>query len=438
MSGLVRYINETDFEEAVINGGPAVVDFYSTECPPCEALAAKFEPLSKIYGNDIAFFKIFRQENRALATRLGVSSSPTLLFFKNGEITGPLLSGGVKRSEIVKNLEPLLPPERIESLRAIHHPVATECDVLILGAGPAGLAAAIYTAQAKLKTIIIDKELPGGQVKITHMVSNYPGFSEPIPGYMLMHHMSEQAKAAGAEFRTAVDITAMDLPGKTIVVDGYETITSKKIIFATGSSPKYLGVKGEKEYKGQGISYCATCDAKYYENKDVVVIGGGNSAIEESLFITKFARTVTILNRSETLRANKIAQEKAFAHPKISFIYNREIREFVKEGGSVKKVVTRDVKSDTLHTLECDGVFIFAGMTPNIEESNRVFELDEWGYIKTDATAHTNVQDIYAVGDVASKPFRQITTAVSDGTVAGINISKELEGISMRDIASVK
>jgi thioredoxin reductase (NADPH) len=428
MSAKIHYINEAEYDAAVLRKGLAVVDFYSTECPPCEALAAKFEPLSEAYGDDIAFYKIFRQENKALAAKLGVSSSPTLLFYRDGELTGDRLSGGVKRSEIVNNLEALLPDERVQAVRASVTPIATSCDVLVLGAGPAGLATAIYTAQAKLKTIVIDKELPGGQVKVTHMVSNYPGFSEPISGYMLMHHMAEQAKAAGADFRAAVEVTALDLPSKTIVVDGYETITAKKIVVATGSSPRFLGVKGEKEYKGQGISYCATCDAKYYEGKDVVVIGGGNSAIEESLFITKFARTVTIVHQFATLQANKTAQEKAFANPKIHFMFEHEPREFVKDGVSVRKVIAQDLKTGELRTIDCDGVFIFAGMTPNIEEVKQYFELDQWGYIKTDAAAHTSLKDIYAVGDVASKQFRQITTAVSDGTIAAITVSKELGG----------
>lgn len=427
MHEFIKYISTAEYQEAVLNGGNVVLDFYSTECPPCEALAAKFEPLSEIYGHDVTFLKIFRQENRELAKQLGVSSSPTLLFFKDGERVGEQLTGGIKRADIVRNLELLLPKMRAEELSGGIAPVSTECDVLVLGAGPAGLSAAIYAAQAKLKTIVVDKELPGGQVKVTHLVSNYPGFSEPISGYELMHHMSEQAKAAGAEFRTAVDVTTLDLPNRLIVVDGYETIRAKKVIIATGSSPRILGVRGEKEYRGQGISYCATCDAKYYEGKDVVVIGGGNSAIEEALFITKFARSVTVVHQFDKLQANKTAQEKAFANPKIKFVFEHEPREFVKEGMSVRKVIAEDLKSHQMKTIECDGVFIFAGMTPNITEFSRDFELDQWGYIRTDANTRTNVKDVYAVGDVASKMFRQITTAVSDGTVAAIAVAKELE-----------
>jgi thioredoxin reductase (NADPH) len=321
----------------------------------------------------------------------------------------------------------LISPERAEKLKSKIESCSTECDVLIIGGGPSGLSAAIYTAQAKLKTIVVDRDLPGGQVKITHLVSNYPGFAEPVSGYMLMHYMAEQAKSAGAEFRSAVDITEIDLKNKFIVIDGYETISAKKIIIATGSSPRPLNVKGELEYRGQGISYCATCDAKFYEGKHVVVIGGGNSAIEESLFISKFASKITIIHQFDKLQANKIAQDKAFADPKIEFIFEHEPREFIKNGTSVNEVLVEDLNTHELKTINCDGVFIFAGMIPNISEIKDQFELDNWGYIKTDKDMRTNIPGVFAIGDVVSKSFRQITTAVSDGTVAAISISKELE-----------
>jgi thioredoxin reductase (NADPH) len=427
MSDKIKYISAKEYAEEVITTGHVVVDFYSTECPPCEALASKFETLSEIYGDDIKFIKIHRQENRELAVSLGVSSSPTLLFYKDGQLTGDRLTGGIKRSDIVSNLEKLLVPARAIELKRNIKSSVTRFDVLIIGGGPAGLSAAIYTAQAKLKTIVVDRDLPGGQVKITHLVSNYPGFSEPISGYMLMHHMSEQAKSAGAEFRSAVDITETDLVNKFIVVDGYETIKARKIIIATGSSPRSLDVKGELEYRGQGISYCATCDAKFYEGKHVVVIGGGNSAIEESLFIAKFASKITIIHQFDKLQANKLAQEKAFAEPKIEFIFEHEPREFVKNGSTVNEVLVEDLNTHELKTIGCDGVFIFAGMIPNISEIKHFFDLDKWGYIKTDKDMKTNFDDVYAIGDVVSKSFRQITTAVSDGTIAAISISKELE-----------
>ncbi len=427
MSGKIANITAAEFENEVLKGKNVVVDFYSTECPPCEALASKYEGLSEIYGDDIKFIKIFRQENKELAVSLGVSSSPTLLFYKDGQMVGERLSGGIKRADIVKNFELILDSERAEELKKSAKSSETECDVLILGAGPAGLTAGIYSAQAKLNTIIVDKDLPGGQVKVTHMVSNFPGFEEPISGYMLMHHMSEQAKGAGVNFRSAVDVTKIDLVNKIVEVDGVESIKARKIIIATGSSPRNLGVKGEVENKGRGISYCATCDAKFYEGKHVIVIGGGNSAIEEALFITKFASKVTIVHQFDKLQANKIAQEKAFANPKIEFVFEHEPREFRRNGNSVNEVVVEDLKTKTLKTLSCDCVFIFAGMKPNLDEFIGDLKLDNWGYVSVDPAMKTNLDDIFAVGDVAGKRYRQITTAVADGTIAAITVSKELE-----------
>ena len=427
MTNKIKQISGNEFETEVLKGGNVVLDFFSTECPPCEALAAKYDSLSETYGNDITFLKIFRQENKELAVSLGVTSSPTLLFYKDGNLIGERLTGGIKRSEIVKNLELLIPNEKATDLKKSVKKSESNCDVLILGGGPAGLTSGIYAAQAKLNTIVVDKDLPGGQVKVTHMVWNYPGYSEPISGYMLMHHMSEQAKAAGVNFKSAVDVTGIDLINKTVEIDGVETIHAKKIVIATGASPRNLGVKGETEYKGQGISYCATCDAKFYEGKHVVVIGGGNSAIEEALFITKFASKVTIVHQFDKLQANKAAQEKAFANPKIEFIFEHEPREFVKNGSTVNKVLVEDLRTKEYKTIECDGVFIFAGMTPNLGDFQNLLKLDKWGYVNVDNNMKTNIEDVFAVGDVAGKQFRQITTAVSDGTVAAITISKELE-----------
>lgn len=427
MSKHIKTISTEQFEEEVLNAGNVVVDFFSTECPPCEALASKFENLSEVYGNDIKFVKIFRQENRELAQTLGVTSSPTLLFYKDGQMIGERLTGGIKRADIIKNLDSLISKDRAAEIRNSFHKTNTECDVVILGGGPAGLTAGIYSAQAKLNTIIVDRDLPGGQVKVTHLVWNYPGYHEPVSGYMLMHYMAEQAKASGANFRSAVDVTDIDLVNKKVEIDGVETISAKKIIIATGSSPKILGVKGEVEYKGQGISYCATCDAKFYEGKHVVVIGGGNSAIEEAQFISKFASKITIVHQFDKLQANKTAQEKAFANPKIEFMFEHEPREFVKNGTSVNEVIAEDLKTHELKSIKCDGVFIFAGMTPNLDNLDGSLLLDQWGYVKVDASMKTNINDVYAIGDVAGKQFRQITTAVSDGTVAAITISKEIE-----------
>ncbi len=426
MAGKIIEINQIDYEKEVLSAKAAVLDFYSTECPPCEALATKYEALSLLYGDEIKFFKIFRQGNKDLAQKLEVSGSPTLLFYKDGKATGEKLTGGIRRADVVKNLELLIPEEKAKAIREKIKPVETKCRVAILGAGPAGLTAGLYLAQAHINTVIIDPALPGGYMATTHQVSNYPGFIEAQPGFMLAHYMGEQTKAAGAELRVAVDVTSVDLEKKEIVIDGVETLKAEKIIIATGSSPRPLGVEGEKEYRGNGISYCATCDAKYFEGKDVVVIGGGNSAIEESLFIAKFAKSITIVHQFAELQANKEAQKKAFAEKKITFMFEHEPRVFKRHGNMDMEVEVEELKTGKRKNLRTNGVFIFAGFLPNIAMFPDKFKLDKWGYIETDSDMRTSVKDVYAAGDIRTKAYRQITTAVADGTIAAISISKEL------------
>lgn len=421
----MKEITSAEFEKEVLKGGKVVLDFYSTECPPCEAVAPKFEGLAKLYGDDIKFFKIFRQQNRELAQELGVKSSPTLLFFENGKQVGNTLSGGIKRSDIINELDKMLTNERVKDIKAQIKPAVSEFDVLILGAGPGGLTAGLYLCQSKINTVLIDIALPGGQVSTTHEVSNYPGFIDPQPGYMLSHNMSEQTKLCGTSYKVAVDVSKIDLDKKEVIIDEFETIRAKKIIIATGTSPNLMGVPGEKELKGKGISYCATCDAKYYGDKEVVVIGGGNSAVEEADFISKFASKITMVHQFDAFTANKQAQEKLFANSKISTLFEHEPRGFVREGD---KIITEveNLKTKERHKLTSDGVFIFIGMKPNIELFKDKLELDKWGYIKTNEDMLTSMPDIYAVGDVISKKYRQITTAVADGTIAAIAIAKEM------------
>lgn len=422
----MKEINSNEFEKEVLNGGKVVLDFYSTECPPCEALAPKFEGLAKLYGNDIKFLKIFRQQNRELADKLGVKSSPTLLFFEGGKEVGTRYSGGVKRSDIINSLDSMLPTDRVKEIKAQIKPSVSDYDVIILGAGPGGLTAGLYLCQAKINTVLVDIALPGGQVATTHEVSNYPGFVEPQAGYMLSHNMSEQTKMCGTVYKVAVDITKVDLDKKEIIIDEYETIRAKRIVIATGSSPNSTGAAGERELKGKGISYCATCDAKYFVDKEVVVIGGGNSAVEEAEFITRFASKVTIVHQFDKLTANKKAQEKIYANPKVSFLFQHEPRSFKRDGD---KMVTEleDLKTKERKTMVSDGVFIFIGMKPNIELFKEKLQLDQWGYIKANEDMQTSVPGVYAVGDVISKKYRQITTAVADGTIAAIAIAKELD-----------
>lgn len=422
----MKEINAADFQQEVLNGGKVVVDFYSTECPPCEALAPKFDAMAELYGDKIKFVKIFRQGNRELATELGVSSSPTLLFYDNGEQILDTISGGIKKLEMLERLDKMLTQAELLEIKAKQQKTVSEYDVAILGGGPAGLTAGIYLGQAKIKTVLIDPALPGGYMGITHQVSNYPGFEKPQAGFMLAHFMSEQAKHSGIDFKVAVDISSVDLHKKEIVIDALETIRAKKIIIATGTTPNTMNAPGEKEYKGKGISYCATCDAKYFVDKEVTVIGGGNSAVEEALFITKFASKVTMIHQFDKLTANQTAIEQLQANNKITVMYEHEPRKFEKRDGKMITII-EDLKTKETKELVADGVFVFIGFKSNVSVLGETLpEMDNWGYIKTNADMQTNLPGIYAIGDIISKKYRQITTAVADGTIAAITISKEL------------
>ena len=421
----MKEIVAADFENEVLAGSNVLVDFYSTECPPCEAIAPKLEGLEKLFGKEIKFLKIFRQGNRELADKLGVKSSPTLLFYQQGEEVSGRLTGGVRRSEIVRELKHVLGKERVSEIMKTQQPTVVEADVVILGAGPGGLTAGLYLCQAKINTVLVDIALPGGNVSTTHMVSNYPGFIDPQPGYMLSHNMSEQTKRCGTTYKVAVDVTHVDLDKKEITIDGQETIKAKRIIIATGTSPNRIGIPGELEYKGQGISYCATCDAKYFVDKEVVVIGGGNSAIEEADFISKFASKITIVHQFDKLQANKTAQDKAFANPKISFMFQHEPRAFKKDGDKMV-IDVEDLKTKEIKSVTSDGIFVFIGQKPNLEMFGDKLKLDQWGYVQTDEDMRTNIDGVFAVGDVGSKKYRQITTAIADGTIAAIAITREI------------
>ncbi|MCX6054745.1 MAG: FAD-dependent oxidoreductase [Chloroflexi bacterium] len=296
-------------------------------------------------------------------------------------------------------------------------------DLIIIGAGPAGLAAAIYASRASLSTLVIDESMAGGQVKTTHQVANYPGFVDPIPGHELASNMRKQAERFGTKFELAAEITDIQLDGPQKVVTIEEvSYTTKNIIIATGSSPRLLNVPGEVEYKGSGVSYCATCDGEFYKDRDVTVIGGGNSAMEESLLLLQMVKSLTVIHQFDKLQAEKITANKVLNNPKTRILWSHEPREFIKNND---KMITlaENLKSKEIIKLESDGIFIFAGMVPNTGfVKNTHLNLSEQGYILTNENMETNLIGVYAAGDVRVKKYRQITTAISDGTIAALNI----------------
>ena len=304
-------------------------------------------------------------------------------------------------------------------------------DVVILGAGPAGLAAGLYAGRSCLKTLIIEKGQDGGQIAITDEIENYPGqIVEGESGPSLIARMSEQAKKFGAE-RVSDVIKSVELEGSVKKLVGAKgEYYGKTVILATGAFPRPIGCKNEGKFVGKGISFCATCDANFFEDFEVFVVGGGDSAVEEAMYLTKFARKVTIIHRRDELRAAKSIQEKAFKNPKMNFLWDTVVEE-VDGDELLNKMTLKNVKTGELTTFEADeddglfGLFGFIGMIPN----STLFEGQinmEYGYIKTDDNMHTNIEGVYAAGDIRVKSLRQVVTAAADGAIAAMQAEKYL------------
>ena len=296
--------------------------------------------------------------------------------------------------------------------------------LIIIGAGPAGLAAAIYAARANLSTLVIDESSAGGQVKTTHQVGNYPGFVEAIAGHELAGNMKKQAERYGTKFILAADVTGLCLTNqeKWVEIDDEEKYTAEFVIIATGSSPRMLNIPGEREYKGDGVSYCATCDGEFYKDRDIFVIGGGNSAMEEALLLLQFVTSITVIHQFDELQAEKVTADKVTTNPKVDILWSHEPRAIDKKGDRMI-VEIENLKTKERIVLERDGVFIFVGMVPNSAFlRDTPLKLTENGYILTNEKMETNVKGVYAAGDVRDKRHRQITTAVGDGTVAALEI----------------
>ena len=299
-------------------------------------------------------------------------------------------------------------------------PTPTSCDVLVIGGGPAGLTAGIYAGRGQLDVVIVERGLPGGQIAQTEEVENYPGFPEPVSGPELAQRMVAQAERFGAKI-VMDEIESIARADDGFLVRGYErAYAAKAIVVATGANPRRLGVPGEDTFYGRGVSTCATCDGFFYRGKRVVVVGGGDAAVEEGLFLTKFADTVTVVHRRDELRANKVAQERAFANPKMRFVWNTVVDEVLGHDGQVTGVRTRDVVSGATGTLEADGVFVYVGHVPNTGYLQGAVALNDHGYVAVRDEIYTDVEGIFAAGDVADEVYRQLSTSVGAGTRAAM------------------
>ena len=305
-------------------------------------------------------------------------------------------------------------------------PAAEETyDVVIIGGGPAGLTAGIYAGRAQLKTVIVEKGLPGGQIAQTDEVENYPGFPEGISGPELASRMVRQAEKFGA--RIVMDeVLGLEKAEGGYLVRGYErNYRARAVIVATGANPRRLGVPGEDKFYGRGVSTCATCDGFFYRDKEVVVVGGGDAAVEEGIFLTKFARKVTLVHRRDELRANKVAQKRAFQNPKMHFLFSHVVTEILGED-QVTGVRLKNLKTGEEYVYPTDGVFVFIGHEPNTAFLKGVVELRPDGYIAVRDEVFTSEPGIFAAGDVADPIYRQLTTSVGAGTRAAMMAERYL------------
>ncbi len=304
-----------------------------------------------------------------------------------------------------------------------------EFDTVILGGGPAGFSAGIYAARGAVSTAIVDINMMGGQPSNYLELENYPGFGT-IGGFDLMEKFEEHADKFGVEKFPMQEIERVDLiSNPKIILTGEYEFRAKSVIIATGAQPMKLGVPGEKEFVGRGVSYCAVCDGAFYKNKVVAVVGGGNAAVEEAMYLTKFADKVYVIHRRDALRADKIVQDRAFKNEKIEFVWDSVVKE-IKGEDLVNTVVIENVKSGSRSELAVNGVFPYIGMVPNIELFNGQIEQDKGGFILTDETMKTSVDGVFAVGDVRHTPLRQVITAASDGAVGAVYAVKYLETLA--------
>lgn len=305
-------------------------------------------------------------------------------------------------------------------------------DVIIIGGGPAGLTAGIYLSRARLKTLILNEGIVGGQMVLTHEIANYPGV-ENISGYQLANIMKKQALTFGCIIKSNISIQNLELNGevKSVQLSDGGIYTSNSVILTPGGRSRKLGVPGEDDFKGKGISYCATCDGDFFTDKEIIVVGGGNSALEEAVSLTKYASKVTIVHQFDHFQAFEHAIEEAKSHPKISFVMESTIKAFY-GSEKIERVDIKNLKTGDTKPFKTDGVFVFIGYVPNTEFLKGKVELNQWGEIPVKHDMATNIEGVYAAGDSTVKRFRQITTAVGDGTVAALAASNYLHDFKVK------
>ena len=405
-------MNREQFDEMIRSGKTFLVDYWAPWCGYCRKIEVAYEAVSETWGRSIPVAKINIDEEKQLSDSQGIEIIPTLVLYKDGKAAATL-----RVPESRDMIEQFL-TDSLEAASETSDPEPSRVyDTVIIGGGPAGYTAALYAARAGLDTIVVEKLSAGGQMALTHQIDNYPGFEDGIDGYTLAEKMRKQAERFGASTLYA-EVVRAKLEGQPKAVETSQgTIYGRTLILATGASPRELGVPGEKELTGRGVAYCAACDGMFYKDKTVVVAGGGNSAVADALILSRIAKKVILVHRRDTLRATKIYHELLQSTPNVEFRWNSVVTEL-----HHKEILTgirlKDVHTGAETDLPCDGIFVSVGRKPSTSLFEGQLELDKAGYIAAGETTETSVPGVYAIGDVRTKPLRQVVTAVSDGAAA--------------------
>lgn len=418
--------NSEEFETLKKEYSLLVLDFYSDECPPCEKLAPIYEKMAKIYPS-ILFVKAFRQQNRELALSLGVSGSPTVLFFKDSEMIEFRLSGEIEESKLKSILDTMNVVSNTVETNEVNKTIE-EYDLCIIGNGPAGLSAAVYASRYKIKQLLIG-DLPGGLMTSSHKICNFPSEIE-ISGMDLTKKMTDQIEALNVPQKKFSRVSNIKKSGEIfkLTLSSGEVINSKTILLATGTKHRHLGLLNEDKFVGKGVSYCATCDAFFYEGKTVAVIGGSDSANTAALYLADIAKKVYQIYRGNELRGDLTWIDQVKSNNKIEIIYNTNVIDLIGENQISGIKLDKEFKEKDI--LDVDGIFVEIGSKPDRELIDQLsLSVDSSGYIETKQNQSTSCDGVWAAGDITtgSDNFRQIITACSEGSIAAQSIYKYLQ-----------
>ncbi len=404
-------MNANTYHTYIQGDTPVLVEFSAPWCVYCRRLEPALEATAKQYGDTLLFGTINIDNEPELAQAEQIEVVPTLLLYHRGQILGSIVAPESK-PQLEAFIEDSLQKKEMKSSGEEH-----VYDMIVVGGGPGGYAAALYAARAGLDTVVLEKLSAGGQMALTEQIDNYPGFEDGIDGFSLGEKMKRGTQRFGVETHLT-EVLGLDLSQSLKkVVTNEGTLYGKTVVLATGAGPRALGVEGEKELIGKGVTYCAACDGMFYKDKTVVIVGGGNSAAADALILTRICKKVILIHRRDTLKATKIYHDPLLKAENLEFCWDSEVVQLLADE-KVTGVRLRNVKTGEESTLPCDGVFVSVGREPSSELVKGMLDIDPAGYIIADESTRTSIPGVFAVGDVRTKVLRQVVTAVADGAVA--------------------